>query len=106
MFASLLESGVRAPRKPQETHKSQATPKTQEDQNLYILTSSKKFFEDIGTRVVYGIIAKSDSITESVEDISSNKDVVLSILQKLSEEQCSPIHLRDVVEDFLVSQGI
>lgn len=80
--------------------------KTQETQNLYILTSTTKVFDGIGRRIVYGIDVKSNSVTERVEDISSNQDEVLSLLHKLAKEQCSPLHLKDVVEDFLVDQYI
>lgn len=80
--------------------------KTPETQNLYILTSTTKVFDGIGRRIVYGIEVKSNSIKESVDDIASDQNLVLSLLQKLAVEHCSPLHLKDVVEDFLVDQYI
>ncbi len=90
----------------QETPSLRARKKTQETQNLYILTSTTKVFDGIGRRIVYGIEVKSCCFKEGVEDISSDQDLVLSLLNKLAKEQCSPLHLKDVVEDFLIDPNI
>lgn len=67
---------------------------------LYRITSTTKLFDDIG-RKVYGIEVRYGDITERIEDISSSKDIVITLLQKLITEKCSPMHFRDVVEDFV-----
>ncbi len=85
-----------------KVHESRATP---EVENLYTLTSTTKFFEDCGRKKVYGIEVRS-VYKERVDDISSDKDEVLSLLQQLAESECSPLHLKDVVEDFLVDRDI
>jgi hypothetical protein len=83
-----------------------ATQDTQQVGVLYILTSINKTFEDIGIKEVYGIEIKSGGAREKIDDISANKKIVTSFLFVLNKEQCSPIHLMDVVEDFLVDQSI
>ena len=85
--------------------KAQESQETSEVEQLYILTSTTKFFEGIGSRKVFGIEVQS-ILKKSVDDISSDKNLVLSLLQKLAEEQCSPLHLKDVVEDFIIDQSI
>jgi N-acetylglutamate synthase-like GNAT family acetyltransferase len=85
--------------------KVQESQETQEVENLFILTSTSKFFEGIGKKQVYGIEVQS-ILKERVDDISSDKNLVISLLQKLAEEQCSPLHLKDVIEDFVIDQSI
>lgn len=60
-------------------------------------------------RSAYGIVVYSNAdidgmstIIESVRDITSDKDAIESFTQKLSLMELSPIHLKEVVEDFLV----
>lgn len=60
-------------------------------------------------RSAYGIVVYSNAdidgmstIIESVRDITSDKDAIESFAQKLSLMELSPIHLKEVVEDFLV----
>jgi len=60
-------------------------------------------------RYAYGIVVYSNAdidgtstIIESVRDITSDKDAIETFAQKLSLMELSPIHLKEVVEDFLV----
>lgn len=60
-------------------------------------------------RTSYGIVVYSNAdidgtstIIGSVRDITSDKDVIETFAQKLSLMELSPIHLKEVVEDFLV----
>lgn len=60
-------------------------------------------------RYAYGIVVYSNAdidgtstIIESVRDVTSDKDVLESFAQNLSLMELSPIHLKEVVEDFLV----
>ena len=71
---------------------------------LYTLTSTIKYFDDFGKIKVYGIEVRSGDCTEKIEDISISKEVVISLLQKLETEKCSPLHFKDVVEDFVIDQ--
>lgn len=82
-----------------------ASQKTQEV-NLYMLTSTTKYFDEIGRIKVYGIEVRHGDITERIEDISSRKDIVINLLKKLETEKCSPLHFNDVVEDFVCDYKI
>lgn len=72
-----------------------------DDHNIYRLTSSSKYFDDFGLIKVYGIEVRYGNVVEQIEDISSSEEVVISLLQKLATEKCSPLHFKDVVEDFV-----
>ncbi len=59
----------------------------------------------------YGIIAVSDCIgqietevIETVHNISPVKEEVMLLIERCNRYRLSPIHLSDVVEDFLVSK--
>lgn len=88
-----------------EMPKIAASQKTQEVY-LYILTSTTKYFDEIGKIKVYGIEVRHGDITERIEDISSRKDIVISLLKKLETDKCSLLHFKDVVEDFVIDQMI
>ncbi len=65
---------------------------------------SKKDFEDYGTLDVYGILAyweKDPAHSFRVEDISTDSGFVDSLIELLISHNASPIHLRDIVEDFV-----
>ena len=64
---------------------------------------------DCEVRYAYGIVVYANAdidgtatIIESVRDITSDKDAIETFAQKLSLMELSPIHLKEVVEDFLV----
>ncbi len=80
--------------------------KTQEFQYLYRLIYTIKFFDNVGRKKVYGIEIRYGDIIEKIEDISSVKKIVITLLQKLEAEKCSPLHLKDVVDDFVIDQII
>ena len=65
----------------------------------------ESFCEEVGI-VTYGISAwqrYSRKIVEvcSIEDISPDKRAVLKVAEYCQRVQLSPIHLMDVIEDFL-----
>jgi|LSQX01.2.fsa_nt_gb hypothetical protein len=74
--------------------------------NIFRLISSSKYYDDFGKMKVYGIEVRYGNCTESIEDISISKEVVISLLQKLETEKCSLLHFKDVVEDFVIDQII
>lgn len=57
--------------------------------------------EDHPPITTYGIEAVGDTNICRVEDISSDKDTVQSLCALLQERDLSPLHLPDVVHDFL-----
>lgn len=83
-----------------------ATSQKTQEVNLYRLTSTTKYFDEIGRIKVYGIEVRYGDFTERIEDISISKEVVIALLQKLEREKCSPLHLKNVVEDFVIDQSI
>jgi hypothetical protein len=65
-----------------------------EDEKMYELTEQKK--NDIS---VYGI--KYGNL--QIDDISADKDKVRKFVNDINKYQLSPIHLGDVVDDFVES---
>lgn len=57
--------------------------------------------EDHPPITTYGIAAVGEADTCRVHDISSDKDTVQSLCTLLQERDLSPLHLPDVVHDFL-----
>ncbi len=73
---------------------------------LYRLTSTTKYFDEIGRIKVYCIEVSYGNITEKIEDISTRKDIVINLLKKLETEKCSQLHFINVVQDFIIDQII
>lgn len=67
----------------------------------YIMTESTAFITGSGNVNVYGIIIEGEGETANIEDISSDKKLVQSFFELISEEELYPVHLNDVTEDFL-----
>ena len=70
--------------------------------------SEEKYSSDDSTRISYGIVAyagsKQDgiaSIVASVRDISNNKTRIEQLADLFNRMELSPIHLNDVIADFL-----
>ncbi len=70
--------------------------------------SEEKYSFDGSTRISYGIVAYADSTTDgiasivsSVRDISNNKSIIEQLADLLNRMERSPIHLNDVIADFL-----
>lgn len=60
------------------------------------------------TRISYGIAVYSDpesngtaSVISSVLDISDNKEKIDTLVRLCNSHRLSPIHLQDIIEDFL-----
>ena len=60
------------------------------------------------TRISYGIVAYADSTTDglativaSIRDISNNKTIIEQLADLFNRMELSPIHLNDVIADFL-----
>lgn len=69
-------------------------------EEIYILNNQK--------RISYGIVVYSNAdqdgtatIVDSVRDVSSNKENITRLVNECNRLRLSPIHLRDVVEDFI-----
>lgn len=71
-------------------------------QNTCEIISGKRYIEDIGWKITYGISYKSmDNTITVIEDISSDCDFVSRLAAKIVEGNVAQIHLRDVIEDAL-----
>lgn len=71
--------------------------------NEYHITHSENDVDDIGKISLYGIMIKSNICDEvyHIKDISSKLEYVEKLFQMIVDLNVSPIHLYDVVEDFL-----
>lgn len=65
---------------------------------MYILNESKITDEQGVVHTTYGITCGERVIL----DISTNKQSIESLIKKANKTGLSPIHLDDVIEDFLV----
>lgn len=72
----------------------------------YTLRKENLFNPDIGCYISFGIAAFEE--TDSgwvhcafVSDVSTDHDAVLDLVRRCNKHQLSPIHLWDVIEDFL-----
>lgn len=63
---------------------------------MYIITQEEKKIEGI-VRTTYGI--QCDGMI--IDDVSTNKEKVIRLIDKLNRYELSSCHLRDAVEDFI-----
>ena len=70
--------------------------------------SEEKYSMGDTTRISYGIVAYADSTTDgiasivaSIRDISNNKSIIEQLADLFNRMELSPIHLNDVIADFL-----
>ena len=70
--------------------------------------SEEKYLLGDTTRISYGIVAYADSTTDeiaaivaSARDISNNKTRIEQLADLFNRMELSPIHLDDVITDFL-----
>jgi len=70
--------------------------------NIYHLVENS-YPNENGSRISYGITVRTDadSILYSICDITSNKEKLLELIHKCNLLGLSPMHLCDVIEDFL-----
>ena len=71
---------------------------------MYIYKLVRKIFcrKDIGIYISYGIECHRKGILiTKVPDISTDKAFVRHLAELLTAEQCEPLHLFDVIEDFM-----
>lgn len=71
---------------------------------VFELLATQKDFEEFDDLTMYGIKSyweESPCHFCQVLDISSKKDFVTQLIQYLMTHQVSPLHLRDIVEDYI-----
>ena len=68
----------------------------------YTLIEEEMTYPEFGTRTAYGIKAMSDEASFTVSDISFSKPAISALLRQCNELRLSPVHLTDVIYDFLV----
>ena len=65
---------------------------------MYKLISKKYFVENI-SYIGYGIATIDETVR--IEDINTEKGEIEKLIERCNEFDVSPIHLRDIVIDFL-----
>jgi hypothetical protein len=70
----------------------------------YICTQHEITHEDFGTVKTYGIAVQFEREEERLvyADVSTDASKVQRLVELMNELQLDPIHLEDVIEDFLV----
>lgn len=71
----------------------------------YQLTSQRIEVDSVNTKT-YGITICCGGERESIQDISSNFESVLRMYDLICNGELNPVHLIDVVEDFLSSHDV
>lgn len=68
----------------------------------YSVTESMCFLEDAGEYKSYGIeLSENGCVIERIDDIDINREEVEALCKLCNELYVSPIHFRDVVDDYL-----
>jgi len=68
----------------------------------YIMVEERLNHPNLGEYLSFGIAAlQNGEQIILVSDISTNKNDVLKLAERCSKEKLSPVHLYDVVEDYL-----
>lgn len=58
----------------------------------------------LGSYKTYGIVVKKNNIIfRAVHDISDCKDKIVNIIELCNDNQLSPIHLNELIDNFLYS---
>ena len=76
--------------------------------NCKYIVVKNEYIDGENTRVSYGIAAIEncdgvDCVLESVSDIFSDFYAVETLVNVCNEEELDPIHIKDVVNDFLAN---
>ena len=67
----------------------------------YGVIQTKVFVDGIGEIEAYGIELISQNKNFCVSDVSTDVRVVMSLVVLLNRNDVSPVHLRNIIEDFL-----
>lgn len=67
----------------------------------YELVETAIIHEDIGSYIGYGIRNGTDVVT----DISVDKPKVEFLVERMNANEVSPLHMMDIVEDFLAQDS-
>ena len=68
----------------------------------YILIAEEITNEDIGTYTSYGIeLRYGEEIVVRISDVDTDREGVENLCKLCNDLKLSPIHLREVVEDYL-----
>ena len=72
---------------------------------FYFVFQESRSSPDLCEYVTYGIKVAPDSdhsaCCDSISDVSLSEPALAALVRRCNELELSPIHLRDVVEDFL-----
>lgn len=71
---------------------------------IYRLIEETLFDIDIGNYITYGIelLDESGVVVNRISDIDTNRREVEELCERCNMLSLSPVHFRDVVDDFLV----
>ena len=78
--------------------------------NIIYEMTEESYSSEGNTRVSYGIAAYADSkdggtatIIDVIHDITSDKQALLALITLCNQLNLSPMHLREVIDDFLAN---
>ena len=77
---------------------------TSEEPKRYVYEAIQQTLttDELGTYVTYGIRASSEETQLAfVSDVSTDESAVRHLAERCTEQQLDPVHLENVIEDFL-----
>lgn len=71
----------------------------------YLITHNTFHAEDTGKYQAFGIAVYDESshIIRQISDITTDEIAIRQLIQKCNQLRLSPLHLKDVVDDFLLA---
>ena len=72
-------------------------------QSKYVMTNTIKNISNVGNVTTYGIAAQDKTLYQhiAIDDISTDKEFVESIVEKLNSCDVSHVHFFDIIEDMI-----
>ena len=71
---------------------------------VYVCTREQITHEELGTVWTYGILVQfgRDGTPLHYPDVSTDGELVRQLVERMNELELDPVHVEDVIEDFLV----
>ena len=70
---------------------------------IYEVVKETETSEILGEYITYGIkVTRNESLIELISDVSTDREKAERLASLCNDGQLHPIHIRDIIEDFLV----
>ena len=77
-------------------------PSKEPNRYTYEVIREELHSDELGDYVTYGIqMSAENNVLKMISDVSTNREYVKELVQRCNSEQLDPIHIDDVVSDFI-----